>query len=84
MEAFCIFLKQFSNLCRLFDLVSQFGWPDPELSMMSNVISDQVWNNFNDLLHYFDQPWHRPVLRQEYIQKTHEKGEPLEKLFWFY
>ena len=83
MEAFCIFLKRFSYPCRFSDLVSRFGRPVPELSMMSNAISDQIYNNFNHLLHEFDQPWHRPVLLQEYSRKIHEKGAPLENCFGF-
>ena len=78
MKAFCIFLKCFSYPCRFTDLVSQFGRPFSELSMMSNAISAHVYNNFNHLLHEFDQLWHRPVLLQEYSRKIHEKGAPLE------
>ena len=58
--------------------------PVPELSMMSNAISDQIYNNFNQLLHEFDQPWHRPVLLQEYSWRIHEKEALLIKLFRFY
>ena len=83
MTAFCIFLKCFSYPCRFTDLVSQFGRPFPELRMMSNAISGHVYNNFNHLLLEFDQPWHRPVLLQEYSRKIHEKGAPLENCFDF-
>ena len=51
MEAFCIFLKRFSYPCRFFDLVLRFGRSVPELGMISNAISDNVYNNFNRLLH---------------------------------
>ena len=67
----------------IFDLVSRFGRPVPELSMMSNAISDHVYNNFNHLLHEFNQPWHRPLLLQEYSRKIHEKGAPSENCFSF-
>ena len=83
MEAFCIFLKRFSYPCRFSDLVLRFGRSVPELGMMSNAISDNVYNNFNRLLHEFDQPWHRPVLLQEYSRKIREKGAPLENCFGF-
>ena len=83
MEGSYIFLKRFSYPCRFCDLVSQFGQSVPELSMMSNAISDHVYNNFNHLLHEFDQPWHRPVLLQEYSRKIHEKRAPLENCFGF-
>ena len=76
MEGFCIFLKRFFYPCRFCDLVSQFGQSVPQLSMMSNAISDHVYNNFNHLLHEFDQPWHRPV-------SLHEKGAPLENCLVF-
>ena len=39
--------------------------------------------NYNHLLHEFDQPWHRPVLLQEYSRKIREKGAPLENCFGF-
>ena len=45
MEAFCIFLKRFFYPCRFFDVVSRFGQPVLELSMMSNAISDHVYYN---------------------------------------
>ena len=64
-------------------VVSRFGRPVPKLSMMSNAISDHVYNNFNHFLHDFDQPWHRPVLLQEYSRKIHEKGAPLENCLDF-
>ena len=83
MEAFCIFLKRFSYPCRFSDLVSPFGRPVPELSMMSNPISGQIYNIFNQLLYEFDQPWHRPVLPKEYSRKIHEKGAPLKNCFSF-
>ena len=76
MEGSYIFLKRFSYPCRFCDLVSQFGQSVPELSMMSNAISDHVYNNFNHLLHEFDQPWHRPV-------SLHEKGAPLGNCLGF-
>ena len=41
------------------------------------------YNNFNHLLYEFDQPWRRPVLLQEYSQKIHERGAPLENCFGF-
>ena len=33
------------------------------------------------MLYEFDQPWHRPVLPQEYSRKIHEKEAPLENCF---
>ena len=76
-------MKRFSYLCRFYDLVSRFGRPAPEFSMISNAISDHVYNNFNHLLYEFDQPWRRPVLLQEYSQKIHVRGAPLENCFGF-
>ena len=65
------------------DLALRFERPVPELSMMSNVIPDHVYNDVNNLLHEFDQPWHRPVLLQKYSRKIHEKAAPLENCFGF-
>ena len=48
--------ERFSYPCRFSDLVSRFERPVPELSMMSNIMSDHVYNNFNHLLHEFNQP----------------------------
>lgn len=83
MEAFCIFLKRFSYPCRFSDLFSRFGRPVPELCMMSNAILEHIHENFNHLLHDFDQPWHSPALLQEYSEKVHEKGAPLANCFGF-
>ena len=51
----------------------------------SALIASQinVYNNFNYLLHDFDQPWRRPVLLQEYSRKIHEKRAPCENCFGF-
>ena len=55
MEDFCTFLKQFFYPSRFSDMVSRFGQPIPELSMISNAISDHVYNN----------------IAEKYIKKEH-------------
>ena len=64
------FLKQFSYPCRFSALGSRFRRPVPELSMRSNAISYQVYNNFKV-----------PVLLQEHSRKIHEEGAPLKNTF---
>ena len=45
------------------------------------LFADHVYGNFNNLLHDFDWPWQTPVLLQEYGEKIHEKGTPLDNCF---
>ena len=82
-EAFCVFLKRFSYPCRYWDLVKMFGRPVPELCMMSNMILDIVYENFNHLLHDFNQVWLSQERLEEFSASIHLKGAALDNCWGF-
>jgi len=45
IEALCIFLRRFAYPCRYGDLIEKFGRSVPELSMISNHITNLLYNN---------------------------------------
>jgi len=74
IERLCMLLRRFSYPCRYSDMISRFGRPVPELSMIdthSHRISQ--WNH--DML--------SPPLLQEYADAIHAKRAPLENCFGF-
>ena len=51
--------------------------------MMSILIHNDVYANYSNPLHYFNQPWLSPAALQEYSAFVHEKGAPLQNCFGF-
>jgi hypothetical protein len=45
MEVLCMLLRRFCYLCRYSDLVSMFGRPVPELSMITNQVVDFIYDH---------------------------------------
>ncbi|XP_068692273.1 uncharacterized protein [Montipora foliosa] len=56
-EALCLLLRRFAYPCRYEDLVSRFGRPVPQLSMVVNEMMDFLYTRYGHLLSSFDQPW---------------------------
>ncbi|KAK2569660.1 hypothetical protein P5673_005492 [Acropora cervicornis] len=56
-EALCLLLRRFAYPCRYEDLVSRFGRPVPQLSMVVNEMMDFPYTRYGHLLSSFDQPW---------------------------
>ena len=50
IEALCITLRRFAYPCRYSDLISRFGRPVPELSMISNLVMDKIYQEHNHRL----------------------------------
>ena len=82
-EALCIFLKRFAYPCRYGDLIPRFSRPAPQLSMISNQISDHIYNNFNQLLRDLNQPWLSPQNLRLFADAVHQKGAPLNNCWGF-
>ena len=43
IEGLCIALRRFAYPCRLGDLIPRFGRPVPELSMISSLVVDTIY-----------------------------------------
>ena len=60
IEAFCIYLKRFAYPCRYGDMIPRFSRPVPQLSMISNQITNHIYDTFGYLLQNLNQPWLSP------------------------
>ena len=47
IEGLCIALRRFAYPCRLSDLIPRFGRPVPELSMISSLVVDTIYQEHN-------------------------------------
>ena len=59
-EGMCIFLKRFAYPCRYLDMVPRFARPVPQLCMISNLVMDCIYTNWNHLLSTFNQECYLP------------------------
>ena len=83
IEALCVLLRRFSYPCRYCDMMSQFGRPVPQLSMMSNMILNHVYTNFHHLLTTLNQPWLSRGELENFAYVVHAKGAPLSNCWGF-
>ena len=84
IEALCIFLKRFAYpSCRYSDIMSCFGRPVPQLSMISNMVMDFIYENFRHLLQNFNQPWLSPQNLKTYADTIHDKGAAIQNCWGF-
>ena len=83
LEALCIFLKRFAYPCRYCDMINRFGQPVPQLSMVSNLVMNYLYNNFSHLLSDFNQPWLARAELEKFANAVHAKGAPLENCWGF-
>ena len=58
LEGLCLLLRRMAYPCRYSDLIPQFGRPAPELSMISNCVIDEI---FNQHAHRIKQ-WNHAIL----------------------
>ena len=47
IEALCITLRRFAYPCKYSDLIPRFGRPVPELSKISNLVMDTIYQEHN-------------------------------------
>jgi len=78
IEALCIFLRRFAYPCRYGDLIEKFGRSVPELSMISNHITNLLYNNLAHKLSDFNQIWLSPQKLREYADAISEKGASID------
>ena len=83
VAALCICLKRFVYLCRYVDLVPRFGRSVPLLCMISNLVTDHIYERFSNLLTNLDQPWLSPHNLKMYADAIHVKGAALDNCWGF-
>ena len=83
LEGLCIYLKRFAYPCRHFDTMPRFGLPVPQLSKISNLVMNFVYNNWGHLLRRFNQDWLSPLNLENYSQVIHDKCAPLNNCWAF-
>ena len=83
VEGICIFLKRFAYPCRYLDLISRFARPVPQLCLISNVVMDYIYTQWNHLLSTFNQPWLSPENLELFAEATFQKSRALDNCFGF-
>ena len=83
IEALCITLRRFAYPCRYSDLIPRFGRPVPELTMISNLVMDTIYQEHNHRLTQWNNTLLNPPLLEGYARAIHSKGSPLPNCFGF-
>ena len=76
-------MKRFTYPCRYADFVPRFGRPVPQLSMITNLILDYLFNRYGDLLHNLNHAWLFPQSLQMYADAIHSKVAALDNCWGF-
>ena len=83
IEALCIYLKRFAYPCRYSDIMPRFGRDIPQLSMISNLVMNYIYQNHKHRLENFNQIWLSPHNLQLFANFIHSKGAPLDNCWGF-
>ena len=83
VEALCLCLKRFAYPCRYVDLIPRFARPVPHLCMVSNLVTDMIYDRFHNLLTNLDQPWLSPENLQAFAASIHHTGAALDNCWGF-
>ena len=74
-------LRRFAYPCRYSDLIPRFGRPVPELSMISNLVMDIIYQEQNHRLTQWNNTLLNPPLLKSYACAIDSKGSPLPNCF---
>ena len=77
IEALCITLRRFAYPCRYSDLIPRFGRPVPELSMISNLVMDTIYQEHNHRVTQWNNTLLSPPLLESYARAIASKESPL-------
>ena len=83
IEGLCIALRRFAYPCRLSDLIPRFGRPVPELSMISSLVVDTIYQEHNHRITQWNDTLLNPVLLETYARAIQQNGSPLHNCFGF-
>jgi hypothetical protein len=76
-------LRRFCYPCRYSDLVSMFGRPVPELSMITNQVVDFIYDQHAHRLTQWNDQLLSPQCLRRYAEAVARKGGALENCFGF-
>lgn len=82
-EAFCMLLRRFAYPCRYVDLMPQFGRSLPEISLITNAVTDYIYDTHGHLLTTPNHPWMARENLKEMADAVHAKGAPLQNCWGF-
>ena len=83
IEALCITLRRFAYPCRYSDLIPRFGRPVLELSMISNLVMETIYQEHSHRLTQWNNTLLNPPLLESYARVIASKGSPLPNCFGF-
>ena len=83
LEGLCILLNRLAYPCRYSDMIQRFGRSVPELCMISNLVTDLIYDNLGHRVIQWNPYVLSPENLQIYAEAVHEKGAPLENCFGF-
>ena len=78
VEATCICLRRLAYPCRYSDLIHRFARPVPQLSMISNLVINKIYQRHDHLLRSIDQPWLSRENLAMFANAVHRKGGALD------
>ena len=78
--ALCVLLKRLAFPCRLSDMISRFGWPEPTLCIIFNHMLNLVYHRFTHLLDSFEQPLLSREKLTQYAEFIYDKKWCIEEL----
>ena len=79
-EGLCMLLKRFAYPCRYSDMISRFGRPVPESSMLTTTVMDYIYDVHGHHLSNFNQPFLTPEALKRYCEAIQQKGAPQQLL----
>ena len=83
IEGLCMLLKRFAYPCRYSDMVPCFGRPVAELAMISNKVTDFIYEQHNHRLTRWNDTILNPLELENYANAVNAKGAPLGNCFGF-
>ena len=83
VEATCICLRRLAYPCRYSDLIHRFARPVPQLSMISNLVIEEIYQRYGHLLSSMDQPWLSRENLAMFAHAVHRKGGALDNCWGF-
>ena len=78
VDALCICLRRLAYPCRYGDLIHCFARPIPQLSMIANLVADEIYGRFSDRLTSMNQPWLSRENLRRFADVIHAKGAALD------
>ena len=77
-EALCVLLKRLAYPCRLGDMISRFGRPEPTLCIIFNHMLNLVYHRFRHLLDSFEQQLLSREKLTQYAEFIYDKSGALK------